>query len=118
MVSNDDNFDGTPSSTAPRPPVMSMSVPSLNSALGRLSSHVNDQKLEKMATNFTRLVSILQHNQKGGGKLVGLLKSTDDEGGGAGSEEGDSLMHNPLIDGEIRDTLVQIFRDIGERTNK
>ncbi len=56
----------------------------LQSALRALSGHVNDRKLEKMATNFTRLVSLLQKDRADGQKLVKLLGQNADGSGGAG----------------------------------
>lgn len=78
----------------------------LNSALRALSNHVHEQKFEKMATNFTRLVSILQQNS--GEKLVKYLNHPDDE-----DPSDDASTSGPILSLEIRDALVLIFKELG-----
>ncbi len=80
---------------------------SLNSALRALSSHVNEQKMEKMATNFSRLVSLLQ--QDSGQKLMKFLNHPEDE---AEPNDDDNSM-SPILSTEIRDALVNVFKDLG-----
>lgn len=80
----------------------------LNSALRALSNHVHEQRFEKMATNFTRLVSILQQNS--GEKLVKYLNHPDDTGEDLGD---DSSSLSPILSMEIRDTLVNVFKELG-----
>lgn len=77
----------------------------LNSALRALSNHVHEQKFEKMATNFTRLVSILQQNS--GEKLVKYLNHPDDD------PSDDASTSSPILSLEIRDALVHIFKELG-----
>lgn len=93
----------------------SASTTNLNSALRALSGHVNDRKLEKMATNFTRLVSLLQQDDKGGRqKLVKMLNHPDDE---SGDDSSDNSEMSPIINTEIRDALIHVFRELGGADN-
>lgn len=82
----------------------------LQAAMRALSGHVNDRKMEKMMTNFGRLVSSLQHGKTDGHKLVKLLGLEDDEnevlqGGGA------------VMTLEVRDALMHAFRMVGGDDN-
>jgi hypothetical protein len=88
----------------------------LQGALRALSGHVNDRKLEKMASNFTRLVSLLQKDKADGQKLVKLLGDNSDGSGGAGGseEEEDMASLSPILNTEIRDALVHVFKQLGE----
>jgi serine/threonine protein kinase len=80
----------------------------LNSALRALSNHVHEQRFEKMATNFTRLVSILQQNS--GEKLVKYLNHPDDTGE---DSTDDSSAMSPILSLEIRDALINVFKELG-----
>jgi cystathionine beta-lyase/cystathionine gamma-synthase len=80
----------------------------LNSALRALSSHVHEQRFEKMASNFTRLVSILQQNS--GQKLVKYLNHPDDTGE---DPIDDSTSSSPILSLEIRDALINVFKELG-----
>lgn len=83
----------------------------LHSAMRALSGHVNDRKMEKMMTNFGRLVSSLQQGKTDGHRLVKLL----------GLEESESEMLNlqgsGLMTLEVRDALMHAFRSIGGEDN-
>ena len=82
----------------------------LQSALQALSGHVSDRKMEKMLTNFGRLVSSLQQGSSDGHKLVKML----------GLEEGERELlqkSSSLMTLEVRDALMQAFMSIGGDEN-
>ena len=83
----------------------------LQSAMRALSGHVNDRKMEKMMTNFGRLVSSLQQGKTDGHRLVKLL----------GLEEGESEMlleNGTVMTLEVRDALMHAFQSIGGEDNE
>ena len=93
----------------------SASSTNLQSALRALSGHVNDRKLEKMASNFTRLVSLLQQDRADGQKLVRLLGDNADGSDGPADDADTSL--SPILNTEIRDALVHVFKQLGGADN-
>ncbi|CAE7502473.1 CPK3, partial [Symbiodinium microadriaticum] len=124
MVSNDGTASrksGTPSTSAGdgasglAAKRTSATATNLQSALRALSGHVNDRKLEKMASNFTRLVSLLQQDRADGQKLVRLLGDNAD-GSGAGGDDTDASL-SPILNTEIRDALVHVFKQLGGEEN-
>ena len=124
MVSNDSDSSGAQSTTKKNTSTgggtaaarrNSATATNLEGALRALSGHVNDRKLEKMATNFTRLVSLLQKDKADGHKLVKLLGDIAD-GSGGDDEGGDDLSSmSPIVNSEIRDALVHVFKQLGKR---
>jgi serine/threonine protein kinase len=86
------------------------SAANLQAAMRALSGHVNDRKMEKMMTNFGRLVSSLQQGKTDGHRLVKLL----------GLEEGESEVlqgSGTVMTMEVRDALMHAFRLVGGEDN-
>ena len=81
----------------------------LNSALRKLSGHVQERKIEKLASNFSRLVSSMQMGGANGTNLMSLVTDEGNSDGTDGTTEGGTLMAS-----EMRDRLVQVFQEMGE----
>mmetsp|Transcript_25523 Transcript_25523/g.37678 ORF Transcript_25523/g.37678 Transcript_25523/m.37678 type:complete len:829 (+) Transcript_25523:68-2554(+) len=84
----------------------------LNSALRKLSGHVQERKIEKLASNFSRLVSSMQMGGANGTNLMSLVTDEGNSDGTDGTTEGGTLMAS-----EMRDRLVQVFQEMGATSN-